>query len=231
MHSWSAKHSCAPQSRASNWLACSPECVAPKQQSSTNALRQRKLRLLPALALCDNRRNFSIREVKLGLACGSNQKLTTKEIFLMQKKVIALAVAALASSAAFAQTNVTIYGVVDVQQAWVKSSGAVDGNNQKTVCRLDSHGNYIGFKGVEDLGNGLKAVFQYETEFYADAGGGLTGNRDSFVGLTGGFGTVVAGRLTHPLRAMGAKVDLLPGAAGFGTTASLTGQIAGVKTN
>ncbi len=35
----------------------------------------------------------------------------------MQKKVIALAVAALASSAAFAQTNVTIYGVVDVGQA------------------------------------------------------------------------------------------------------------------
>ena len=43
----------------------------------------------------------------------------------MQKKVIALAVAALASSAAFAQTNVTIYGVVDVGQSFVKSSGVL----------------------------------------------------------------------------------------------------------
>jgi predicted porin len=54
----------------------------------------------------------------------------------MQKKVIALAVAALASSAAFAQTNVTIYGVVDVGQAFVKSSGAANGDNQATVGRL-----------------------------------------------------------------------------------------------
>src|SRR5574343_769927 len=225
MHSWSAKHSCAPQSRASNWLACSPECVAPKQQSSTNALRQRKLRLLPALALCDNRRNFSIREVKLGLACGSNQKLTTKEIFLMQKKIIALAVAALASSAAFAQTNVTVYGVVDMGQAFVKSSGSdVANTNQGTVGRLDSNSSYLGFKGVEDLGNGLKAVFQYETGFSTDTGGALAGGRDSFVGLTGGFGTVVAGNLTHPLRAMGVKVELAPGATGIGTTMSVTGR-------
>lgn len=148
----------------------------------------------------------------------------------MQKKIIALAVAALASSAAFAQTNVTIYGVIDVQEAFVKSSGATNGVNQSTVSRLDAHGNYIGFKGVEDLGNGLKAVFLYESALYADNGGGLAGGRDAYVGLTGGFGTVVAGNLTHPLRAFGAKVDLLPGAAGFGTTASLTGEIAGTKT-
>ncbi len=152
----------------------------------------------------------------------------------MQKKVIALAVAALASSAAFAQTNVTVYGIVDVGQAFVKSSGAANGgDNQSTVGRLDSNSSYIGFKGVEDLGNGLKALFQYETSFYGDTGTFETASnkgRDTFVGLTGGFGTVVAGNLTHPLRAMGAKVELLPGAAGFGTTASLTGQIAGTKT-
>ena len=41
----------------------------------------------------------------------------------MQKKIIALAVAALASSAAFAQTNVTVYGVVDLGQSYVQSTG------------------------------------------------------------------------------------------------------------
>ncbi len=149
----------------------------------------------------------------------------------MQKKVIALAVAALASSAAFAQTNVTIYGVMDVGQAFVKSSGAANGGaNQSTVGRLDSNSSHIGFKGVEDLGNGLKAIFQYESGIAADSAGAMAGGRDTFVGLTGGFGTVVAGTLTHPLRAMGAKVELMPGASGVGTTMSVTGRINGLNT-
>ncbi|WP_434515204.1 porin [Dechloromonas sp. ARDL1] len=146
----------------------------------------------------------------------------------MQKKIVALAVAALASSAAFAQTNVTVYGVVDLGQSFVKSSGTPD--SQATVGRLDSNSSHIGFKGVEDLGNGLKAVFQYETGFNADVAGALAGGRDTFVGLTGGFGTVVAGNLTHPLRAMGAKVELAPGATGLGTTMSVTGTILGLQT-
>ena len=146
----------------------------------------------------------------------------------MQKKIIALAVAAMASGAAFAQTNVQIYGVVDLGQAWVKSSGETNqaGNaDQKTVGRLDSNSSYIGFRGTEDLGNGLKALFQYETGFDASTAGGLNGGRDTYVGLTGGFGTLVMGNLTHPLRAMGAKVEILPGAAGFGTVSSMTGTI------
>jgi len=162
----------------------------------------------------------------------------------MQKKMIALAVAGLASTAAFAQSNVTLYGIADLGQAWVKSSGAKAAiydkttdtygpdikDNQRTVGRLDSNSSYLGFKGVEDLGNGLKAVFQYETAISADTNKGFTGMRDSYVGLAGNFGTVVAGRLTHPLREMGIKVDILPGDAGIGTVNSVTGQIAGVKT-
>ena len=164
----------------------------------------------------------------------------------MQKKIIALAVAAAASSAAFAQTNVQIYGVMDVGQAYVKSSGATanaqgvgsfnnapmvtgTGVNQGSVGRLDTNASYIGFKGTEDLGNGLKALFQFETHINGDVGG-WDSARDTFVGVTGGFGTVVAGNLTHPLRAMGAKVELLPGAAGFGATMALTGTINGTKT-
>ena len=145
----------------------------------------------------------------------------------MQKKIIALAIAGLASTAAFAQTNVTVYGVVDLGQAWVKSSGNTANANvdQDTVGRLDSNSSYIGFRGTEDLGNGLKALFQYETGFDASTAGGLNGGRDTYVGLTGGFGTLVMGNLTHPLRAMGAKVEILPGAAGFGTVSSMTGTI------
>lgn len=154
----------------------------------------------------------------------------------MQKKIIALAVAAMASGAAFAQSNVTVYGVVDMGQAWVKSSGGSAANSdQKTVGRLDNNSSYLGFKGTEDLGNGLKAVFQFEVGYNADDAAGSTstgfgGGRDSYIGLAGGFGTVLAGNLTHPLRTFGAKVDVMPGAAGFGTTASITGTLKGTKT-
>jgi len=152
----------------------------------------------------------------------------------MQKKIIALAIAGLASTAAFAQTNVTVYGVVDLGQAFVKSSTTGGSNRadaeQPIVGRLDNNSSYIGFKGVEDLGNGLKAVFQLETGYNSDNAGGWGGARDTYVGLAGGFGTVVAGNLTHPLRAFGGKVELTPGAAGFGTMASVTGTVLGIKT-
>ncbi|MBS4019291.1 MAG: porin [Dechloromonas sp.] len=149
----------------------------------------------------------------------------------MQKKIIALAVAALASSAAFAQSNVTVYGTVDLGQAWVKSNSDAAGTaGQKNVGRLDNNSSNIGFRGTEDLGNGLKALFQFEAGIDTDTNGGWGRGRDTYIGLTGGFGTVVAGNLTHPLRAMGAKVELTPGAAGFGTVGSITGAIGATKT-
>lgn len=67
----------------------------------------------------------------------------------MQKKIIALAVAGLMSGAAFAQSNVTVYGVVDLGQAWVKTDGAVAANkDQDSVGRLDNNSSHIGFKGT-----------------------------------------------------------------------------------
>lgn len=150
----------------------------------------------------------------------------------MQKKIIALAVAGLMSGAAFAQSNVTVYGVVDLGQAWVKTDGAVGANkDQDSVGRLDNNSSHIGFKGTEDLGNGLKAMFQLETSVAPDNGDNATKwtDRDSYVGLAGNFGTVLAGTLTHPLRTMGIRVDILPGAAGFGTVSSITGKVAALN--
>jgi len=124
----------------------------------------------------------------------------------MQKKIIALAVAALASSAAMAQSNVTVYGIADMYVGSVNASGVA---KQRTTV-VNSGGlstSRLGFKGTEDLGNGLKALFTVETAVNFDVNGsetatassansGLFGaNRQSFVGLTGGFGTAVAGRL------------------------------------
>jgi len=130
----------------------------------------------------------------------------------MQKKIIALAVAALASSAAFAQSNVTVYGVVDAGVARMSATGL---KSQTAVESGMLGGSRIGFKGVEDLGNGLKALFVLEYGLAIDDNTGIgtadqagtftnaAGNtnwgsslaRQQFVGLTGNFGTAVVGRL------------------------------------
>ena len=76
----------------------------------------------------------------------------------MQKKIIALAVAGLVSGAAFAQSNVTIYGVADVGVAQSKAANG----SQFRVQSGQSAGSRLGFKGEEGLGNGLKAVWTME---------------------------------------------------------------------
>lgn len=114
----------------------------------------------------------------------------------MQKKIIALAVAAVASSAAFAQSNVTIYGTVDM--GWLHRSGD-NGAVAKTLSQNDLQSNStqsnIGFKGVEDLGGGLKALFDIQYRISPDSNSGLTTAGHQYVGVTGGFGTAVAGYL------------------------------------
>lgn len=111
----------------------------------------------------------------------------------MQKKIIALAVAALASSAAFAQSSVQIYGIVDIGYKLTDFDGA-----SKSVNSIDS-GNLsssrIGFTGTEDLGNGLKAVFKLEYNVSADSSSALGTARQQYVGLSNNMGTVVAGYL------------------------------------
>lgn len=81
----------------------------------------------------------------------------------MQKKVIALAVAALASGVAFAQSNITVYGIADVAATNFSTNNAVNGSVRNQRGFDDGAvGSRIGFKGVEELGKGLKAEFNYE---------------------------------------------------------------------
>src|ERR1017187_10704872 len=105
----------------------------------------------------------------------------------MQKKLIALAIAGL-SSVAFAQPNVTVYGVADVSIESVGANGAKSGTSESGTnanlgnsARVNSNSSYIGFKGTEDLGNGLKALFQFETGFAADVGTYNGAGRDTYV--------------------------------------------------
>ncbi|HRV77887.1 MAG TPA: porin [Thauera sp.] len=134
----------------------------------------------------------------------------------MQKKLIALAVAGLVSAPAFAQSNVTIYGVADA----AIGLGEHGKNDFNGVINGVLSGSRIGFRGTEDLGNGLKAVFALEQGF--DIGNGVASpavgsnekatdtdgktivdgdsvfSRQAYVGLSGSFGTVSVGRQYAP---------------------------------
>lgn len=108
----------------------------------------------------------------------------------MQKKIIALAVAGLMSGAAFAQSNVTISGLAKVGYDNYK----ITNSGYSTEDRISDQSSRIIFKGSEDLGGGLSAIFQIDMRYANDLGGlGATGN--TFVGLSSkSMGTVVMGR-------------------------------------
>lgn len=135
----------------------------------------------------------------------------------MKKSLIALAVLA-SSGAAMAQSSVTLYGVVDTSIAYVKGQENVSGmlNSGNATSRL-------GFRGVEDLGNGLKAEFVLEGEIAPDTGASndkgdaMNFKRQSTVGLSGSFGQVRLGRaLTASYNAV-SRYDLF-GTVGLGAT-------------
>lgn len=115
----------------------------------------------------------------------------------MKKTLIALALVSLPVAAS---AEVILYGAVKAGVEYENNAErAISGPKEKAFQIVD-YGTRIGLKGSEDLGNGLKAIWQFETS--ASVGGGTyTGKgRDSFIGLEGGFGTVRAGYVSSPLR-------------------------------
>lgn len=106
----------------------------------------------------------------------------------MKKSLIALAVLAVAG-VAHAQSSVTLYGIADIVLHKDK-----DVATQLTSGGLSS--SRLGFRGEEDLGGGLSAVFKLEGGMALDAGtpDGFKFNRESYVGLAGGFGEIRLGK-------------------------------------
>ena len=139
---------------------------------------------------------------------------------MINKNVMAVAVAAALAApvAAFAQaSNVQIYGTLDmsVEQVWLKgttvqgvttapSAAQVVGGQGKND--LYSQSSRLGFKGTEDLGNGLKAWFQIENGLNVDgrqnAMTGAWAGRNSALGLEGGFGNVLVGNWDTPYKSV-----------------------------
>ncbi len=143
----------------------------------------------------------------------------------MQKKIIALAVAAAFSAPAFADNaNVSVYGKVGLDFESVTTDNAngtnaninpktvtAAGTNPKSLVRVASNASRLGVKGSEDLGDGLNAIYQYEVEMDANGqtGLGLGKTRNSGVGIkSNDYGTVMLGIWDTPFKLAHNKVEL-----------------------
>ena len=127
----------------------------------------------------------------------------------MNKKVLTTAVGAiLAGAMGFAQAgDVTVYGNVNVSLDSIdRDTGRIPVGGDADDINMESNTSSIGVKGSEDLGNGLKAIFQAEFQFDADEQSGIS-DRDQFVGLAGGFGKVRFGTISTSYKSHGAMID------------------------
>ena len=144
----------------------------------------------------------------------------------MQKKIIALAIAALVSAPAFADNaNVTIYGkaYLDIE------SVSNDKSTLSGATRVQTNASRLGFKGKEDLGDGLSGIYQYEVQLDADgnaANGAGNGTRNTGAGLEGGFGTIIFGNWDTPFKVAHNKVELFDNTTVF-SAINLIGRAGG----
>jgi predicted porin len=151
----------------------------------------------------------------------------------MQKKLIVLALASAFAAPAFAATsNVDIYGQLTLSYDYINTGTSIAGEDKK-LSRVSSNASRIGFKGSEDLGGGLAAIWQIENQLDMDGGinnlsittssaapgvpagtGTLGGGsfsaslRNTFVGLKGGFGTALIGKHDTPYKLATASLDI-----------------------
>jgi len=120
-----------------------------------------------------------------------------------------------------AQAGVEVYGQVRTSVDFVNNNddgtGAgscnAPGNDPAITCQkskvsLSSNASRLGFKGDEELGNGLTALWQFEQEVAFDTGVFPSGARQTFVGLSGGFGTVLTGKLDTPYKSTTGQYDI-----------------------
>ncbi len=149
----------------------------------------------------------------------------------MKRSLLAALLACAFSTQASAQSNVSLYGIVD---AWVgQTNNKVGGTPTGATGVVDSGGAQAsrwGLRGTEDLGGGLKVNFILEQGISAD-NGTITRvsasndgfNRAAYVGMTGGFGEVRLGRMLGAFDALRGSTNHLYDSSGFASTGQVWG--------
>lgn len=149
----------------------------------------------------------------------------------MKRTLIVAAVATLGTTAALAQSSVTVYGRINTSAERMKNYDSSD-----SVYKLNNNGSRLGFKGVEDLGGGLKAGFTLEHRLNSDDGRSTDGTAfwggagEASVNLSGAFGMVKAGHyISEAYFATSDATDLLN--HGTGTSADALYKYLGSNSN
>ena len=114
----------------------------------------------------------------------------------MKKLLLALVGLSFSGAGAWAQSSVTIYGIIDDGLTWSNNQG---GKSAWQLQSSISQGNRWGFKGAEDLGGGTTAIFRLENGFNVNTGAFSQGGREfgrlAYVGLSNNtYGTLTLGR-------------------------------------
>ena len=125
----------------------------------------------------------------------------------MNKKLIAVGIAAVIAAPLAAQAGVEVYGQARASLDFVNNNDNTAGNKDSKFS-LSSNASRIGFKGDEDLGGGLALMWQLENNVDFDTGAAFNGVRETFVGLGGGFGSVRAGNLDTPYKSSTEGMDI-----------------------
>lgn len=125
------------------------------------------------------------------------------------KKTLCMTLGAFACSGAWAQSNVTVYGLIDAGFAYERNSRT--GQDVKAIQSGMLSSSRLGFRGVEDLGNGIKAIWVIEAGILTDTGQPQHANnfwgRQSYLALAGDFGSLGLGRQYAPEDGVNARFD------------------------
>lgn len=152
-----------------------------------------------------------------------------------QKRLLAAVALSLgATGVVQAQSTANVYGILDLSFGSFQYAGTDGSADNKSTAKVESGQmttSFIGFKGTEDLGGGLKAFFTLESFMRMDTGAsGRTSApiadvfwaRAANVGLTGSFGKVVIGRMDNFLYQQALAFNPFGGSFGFSPTVRLT---------
>ncbi|MDO8412899.1 MAG: porin [Gallionellaceae bacterium] len=130
---------------------------------------------------------------------------------MMQTKltIVALAIAvALPLPALADNANVTVYGIANLAIDMTKNGNTATAQGVSTN-KVSSNASRIGFKGTEELGDGLNAIWQVESRIDMDNAGGSFGTRNTFAGLKGeSWGQLILGRHDTPYKIATRRLDM-----------------------
>jgi predicted porin len=113
----------------------------------------------------------------------------------VKKNIISFSVLSMFATAAYSQSSVTLYGIID---EGINYNSNMNGGRSYAMQSGVEQGSRWGLRGAEDLGGGMKAIFVLENGFDINTGklgqGGLLFGRQAYVGLSSSYGAVTLGR-------------------------------------